>query len=124
MIRDTKTLDELIESARDLAMSREPTRARQRSFVKSNTTTANPDVARDIVARVDADFERIFDKFYRAHKVDQVRAGAGLGLAISRGFIEAMPATISAANRIDRTGAVFTIRLPVPTQVKQLDTAA
>jgi K+-sensing histidine kinase KdpD len=70
------------------------------------------------------DLKQIFDKFYRAHKVDQVRAGAGLGLAISRGFIEAMPATISAANRIDRTGAVFTIRLPVPTQVKQLDTAA
>ncbi|HLK84431.1 MAG TPA: sensor histidine kinase KdpD [Xanthobacteraceae bacterium] len=70
------------------------------------------------------DLEQIFDKFYRARKVDQVRAGTGLGLAISRGFIEAMHGTISAANRTDRTGAVFTIRLPVPTQAKQLDTAA
>jgi two-component system sensor histidine kinase KdpD len=70
------------------------------------------------------DLEQIFDKFYRARKVDQVRAGTGLGLAISRGFIEAMRGTISAANRTDRTGAVFTIRLPVPTQPKQLDTAA
>jgi two-component system sensor histidine kinase KdpD len=58
--------------------------------------------------------EQIFDKFYRAHKVDQVSAGTGLGLAISRGFIEAMHGTLSAANRTDRTGAVFTIRLPVP----------
>ena len=40
--------------------------------------------------------------------------GTGLGLAISRGFIEAMHGTITAANRTDRTGAVFTIRLPVP----------
>jgi two-component system sensor histidine kinase KdpD len=60
------------------------------------------------------DVEQIFDKFYRARKVDQVRAGTGLGLAISRGFIEAMHGTIAAANRTDRTGAVFTIRLPVP----------
>ena len=70
------------------------------------------------------DLEQIFDKFYRARKVDQVRAGTGLGLAISRGFIEAMHGTISAANRTDRTGAVFTIRLPVPTRVERLDTAA
>jgi two-component system, OmpR family, sensor histidine kinase KdpD len=60
------------------------------------------------------DLEQIFDKFYRARKVDQVRAGTGLGLAISRGFVEAMRGTISAANRTDRSGAVFTIQLPVP----------
>ena len=60
------------------------------------------------------DLERIFDKFYRAQKGDQVRAGTGLGLAISRGFVEAMHGTIVAANRTDRSGAVFTIRLPVP----------
>jgi two-component system sensor histidine kinase KdpD len=70
------------------------------------------------------DLEQIFDKFYRARKVDRVRAGTGLGLAISRGFIEAMHGTITAANRTDRTGAVFTIRLPAPTQPQRLDTAA
>ena len=70
------------------------------------------------------DLEHIFDKFYRARKTDQVRAGTGLGLAISRGFIEAMHGTISGANRSDRTGAIFTIRLPIPAAVKSLDTAA
>jgi two-component system sensor histidine kinase KdpD len=70
------------------------------------------------------DLENIFDKFYRARKVDQVRAGTGLGLAISRGFIEAMQGTISAANRSDSKGAVFTIKLPVPKMAEQLDTAA
>ena len=64
------------------------------------------------------DLERIFDKFYRAQKGDQVRAGTGLGLAISRGFVEALQGTLVAANRTDRSGAEFTITLPV------LDTAA
>ena len=70
------------------------------------------------------DLEHIFDKFYRAQKGDQVRAGTGLGLAISRGFVEAMHGTITAANRTDRTGAVFTISLPVPARADSLDTAA
>jgi two-component system sensor histidine kinase KdpD len=70
------------------------------------------------------DLEHIFDKFYRVQKGDQVRPGTGLGLAISRGFIEAMNGSIVAANRSDRRGAVFTIRLPTPSGVTQLDTAA
>ena len=59
------------------------------------------------------DTERIFDKFYRIQAVDRKRAGTGLGLAICRGFVEAMGGTIVAANRTDRSGAVFTIRLPI-----------
>jgi two-component system sensor histidine kinase KdpD len=70
------------------------------------------------------ELEHIFDKFYRVQKGDQVRAGTGLGLAISRGFVEAMHGTIIAANRTDRSGAVFTIRLPVPAEPRKLDTAA
>ncbi|MGM4930886.1 DUF4118 domain-containing protein [Tardiphaga sp. 619_E2_N8_5] len=71
-----------------------------------------------------ADLEQVFDKFYRANKGDHVRAGTGLGLAISRGFVEAMHGTISATNRADRSGAVLTIRLPVPPASEALDTAA
>ncbi len=71
-----------------------------------------------------AELERIFDKFHRAEKGDRVQAGTGLGLAISRGFVEAMHGTITAANRTDRSGAMFAIRLPIPPRTKQLDTAA
>jgi two-component system sensor histidine kinase KdpD len=71
-----------------------------------------------------AELESVFDKFYRVQKGDHVRPGTGLGLAISRGFVEAMRGTISAANRIDRSGAVITIRLPVPAASHALDTAA
>ncbi|MDX8530611.1 sensor histidine kinase KdpD [Mesorhizobium sp. VK25A] len=66
------------------------------------------------------DLERIFDTFYRVRKRDQVRAGTGLGLSISRGFIEAMGGTIAAANRTDRPGAIFTIRMPVPAELPAL----
>jgi two-component system sensor histidine kinase KdpD len=58
--------------------------------------------------------ERVFDKFYRVRAGDRKRAGTGLGLAIARGFMEAMAGTITAANRTDRSGAVFTLTLPVP----------
>lgn len=70
-----------------------------------------------------ADLEQIFDKFYRAQKGDHVRAGTGLGLAISRGFVEAMKGTVTAANRTDRSGAMFTIRLPIPAP-QQISSAA
>ncbi len=65
------------------------------------------------------DRERVFDKFYRVRAADKKRAGTGLGLAIARGFMEAMGGTITAANRTDnpaegRTGAVFTLSLPIP----------
>src|SRR6478609_1537591 len=71
-----------------------------------------------------AELESVFDKFCRAQKGDHVRPGTGLGLAISRGFVEAMHGTISAANRTDRSGAVLTVRLPVPAASDALDTAA
>src|SRR5579863_10362252 len=71
-----------------------------------------------------ADLDHVFDKFYRAQKTDHVRAGTGLGLAISRGFVEVMHGTIVAANRTDRSGAAFTISLPIPRQRHGLDAAA
>jgi hypothetical protein len=60
VVRDTKTLDELIESTRGIIMSPEQLRAQRRSFAYGNTAIENPDVSRNIVARADADFERIF----------------------------------------------------------------
>jgi two-component system sensor histidine kinase KdpD len=70
-----------------------------------------------------ADLEHVFDKFYRVGGADRRRAGTGLGLAICRGFVEAMHGTITAANRTDRTGAVFTITLPVPASAGRLEEA-
>jgi two-component system sensor histidine kinase KdpD len=58
--------------------------------------------------------ERIFEKFHRVKQGDRQRAGTGLGLAICRGFVEALSGKIVAANRVDRSGAIFTITFPNP----------
>jgi two-component system, OmpR family, sensor histidine kinase KdpD len=58
------------------------------------------------------DMTRIFDKFYRVQHDGTGAHGAGLGLAISHGIIEAHGGRIWAANRPDG-GAVVAFALPV-----------
>jgi len=57
------------------------------------------------------DLERIFDKFYRVQRPDNV-SGTGLGLSISKGIVEAHGGSIEAENR-HGGGAIFTVRLPL-----------
>ena len=68
-----------------------------------------------------SDLERVFDSFHRVRKEDHVLAGTGLGLSICKGFIEAMGGTITASNRTDRSGAIFTIRMPIPADMPKLE---
>ena len=56
--------------------------------------------------------ERVFDKFFRVHATDRTRVGTGLGLAICRGFVAAMGGAITAGNRADGHGAIFSVRFP------------
>ena len=62
--------------------------------------------------------QRIFDKFQRAQEGDSRPAGTGLGLSICRGFVEGMGGRVRAANRADRSGARFTIELPIATETE------
>jgi two-component system sensor histidine kinase KdpD len=67
------------------------------------------------------DLDRVFEKFYRG-KHSHGR-GAGLGLAICRGFVEAHGGRIWATNRTDG-GAAFRFTLPVtgtPPEVRRED---
>ncbi len=57
------------------------------------------------------DLERIFDKFYRVHRPDNV-SGTGLGLSISKGIVEAHGGRIRAENRRGG-GTVITVSLPL-----------
>ena len=60
----------------------------------------------------EADLQRIFDPFFRIRGGDRQRAGIGLGLAVCRGFVDAMGGRIRARNRRERSGSVFEIELP------------
>jgi two-component system sensor histidine kinase KdpD len=61
------------------------------------------------------DLERIFDKFYRVMETQAGvarPAGSGLGLAVSRGLVEAHGGRIWAENR-EGGGAIFSFTLPI-----------
>jgi two-component system, OmpR family, sensor histidine kinase KdpD len=57
------------------------------------------------------DLQRVFDKFYRVHRPDNV-TGTGLGLSISKGIVEAHGGRIVAENR-PGGGTVVRLTLPV-----------
>jgi two-component system sensor histidine kinase KdpD len=57
------------------------------------------------------DLTRIFDKFYRVQRPDNV-IGTGLGLAISKGIVEAHGGFMAAENR-PGGGAIITLALPI-----------
>jgi signal transduction histidine kinase len=57
----------------------------------------------------EADLERIFDVAYQSDPA-RTAGGAGLGLAIARGFVEAHRGSITVRN--ENGGARFTVRLP------------
>jgi two-component system, OmpR family, sensor histidine kinase KdpD len=50
------------------------------------------------------ELEHVFDKFHRVRKGDRVRAGTGLGLAVCRGFVEAMGARSARRSSQTRSG--------------------
>ena len=57
------------------------------------------------------DLSRIFDKFYRVQRPDNI-TGTGLGLSISKGIVEAHGGFIAAENR-PGGGTIITIALPM-----------
>ena len=62
--------------------------------------------------------EKVFDKFFRGTPARSSK-GAGLGLTICRGFIEAHGGRITARNR-PQGGAVFEIVLPIGGEMPKL----
>jgi two-component system, OmpR family, sensor histidine kinase KdpD len=62
------------------------------------------------------DLEHIFERLYRGIEARQHRFGTGMGLAITRGLLAAERGRVWAQNHPDG-GAVFTIAIPVESQV-------
>lgn len=61
------------------------------------------------------ELERIFDRFYQAEEGQgSATRGFGIGLNLCRMLVELQGGRITASNRRDRRGAIFTIRFPRP----------
>ncbi|WP_020186567.1 sensor histidine kinase KdpD [Methylopila sp. 73B] len=58
------------------------------------------------------DLQKVFDRLYRSGQGDRKTTGAGLGLGIAKGFVEAMGGSITAENVAGGHGARFELRLP------------
>lgn len=58
-----------------------------------------------------SEIDRIFERFYRGRREQMRPAGTGMGLAITRGLLDALGGRVWAQHR-DGGGAVFTIAIP------------
>lgn len=63
------------------------------------------------------EFENIFERFYRV--AGTPTGGTGLGLSIAKSLVEAQCGKISAENRRDRPGCIFSVALPLAEMVTQ-----
>ncbi|GHT75547.1 hybrid sensor histidine kinase/response regulator [Bacteroidia bacterium] len=61
----------------------------------------------------ESDTEKIFDRFYQANQDTLPNYGTGIGLHLTRSLVELHHGTIHASARKDRSGAIFTLRLPL-----------
>jgi CheY-like chemotaxis protein/anti-sigma regulatory factor (Ser/Thr protein kinase) len=67
----------------------------------------------------------VFERFRQADgSTTRTHGGLGLGLAIVRHLVELHGGTITAENRSDGTGAIFTVRLPLPSGELRPETLA
>jgi K+-sensing histidine kinase KdpD len=57
--------------------------------------------------------DRIFEKFYRSRATATQASGAGLGLAIVRGIVDAHRGQVFVTDRPGRPGARFVVRIPI-----------
>ncbi|GAP14375.1 histidine kinase [Longilinea arvoryzae] len=60
----------------------------------------------------EADLPHVFEKFYRAHNIQEAYPGTGLGLSICNRIIEIHGGTITVQSQVN-AGSTFTVELPV-----------
>jgi len=104
-----RVLINIIDNACKYAPADQPltiTARREAHYVRLTITDRGPGIPEN-------ERDRVFDMFYRVKIGSAPSSGAGLGLAICRGFIEAHGGRIAAQPGIDGVGTQIVIRLPI-----------
>jgi DNA-binding response OmpR family regulator len=83
-------------------------------FLSNNDSEFEIKVADSGIGIKEEDIERIFERFYQVDTGGQTpSSGTGIGLHLTRSLVELHHGSIQACGRNDRSGAVFTIRIPL-----------
>ena len=104
---DETRLRQLVAILVDNAIRHSPANGRVTVGVRPGATLSVEDEGPGVRPE---DLDKVFDRFWRA--ADAPSGGTGLGLAIARWIAERHAGSIVAANRSDRAGARFIVRLP------------
>ncbi len=78
----------------------------QKEFAKISVANTGPGIAPE-------NLERIFDRFFQIDNKQNSNTGTGIGLHLSRSLIELQHGRIYAENRVDTTGSIFHILIPI-----------
>ena len=110
-IGDAIRLRAALENLIDNAVSFSPEGGKVQVLVRTDEDWVTITVS-DEGPGIRGDISRIFQRFY-TDRPDGEHFGdhSGLGLAISKQIVEAHGGSITAANREDRSGALFTVKL-------------
>lgn len=110
---DASLLEQVVVNVLENAIAYSPTEARIEMAAyedRSNVVISIEDEGRGIPT---SELERVFDKFRRMEEPSDRTQGAGLGLSIAKGFIDALGGRIAAASPIhDGKGTRILISLP------------
>ena len=110
---DASLLEQVVVNVLENAIAYSPPEARIEMAAyedRSNVVISIEDEGRGIPT---SELERVFDKFRRMEEPSDRTQGAGLGLSIAKGFIDALGGRIAAASPIhDGKGARILISLP------------
>jgi signal transduction histidine kinase len=113
LVADRERLLQALRILIDNAQRHTPAGGRIEIFCRSDGSRASLDVADTGSGIAPEDLAHVFDRFYRADRArSRDEGGAGLGLAIARGIVEAHGGRLKLQSEVGR-GTTATIELPL-----------
>jgi signal transduction histidine kinase len=120
---DARLLERLLDNLLSNAIKYSPMGGEIRLGVTRDENEANLSVGDSGIGIPAADIPRVFEPYYRGANVADQLPGVGLGLAATRGIVEAHNGTIDIMSR-EGHGTTVTVRLPIQSDPTSLHLAS